>query len=57
MSDRPVILTGTAALFDAFLERASEEFGSNVVSREETFQRIDAWIEQHRGRGKAAAEH
>ena len=57
MGDRPVILRGTAAIFDAFLARAAEEFGSNVFSREETFQRIDAWIEQHRGRGKAAAEH
>ena len=44
-------------MFDAFLARAAEEFGSNVFSREETFQRIDAWIEQHRARARSAAEH
>jgi hypothetical protein len=56
MSDRQVILTGTAAIFGAFLARAAEEFGSNIFSREETFQRIDTWIEQNRGRVKSAAE-
>jgi hypothetical protein len=56
MSDRSVILTGTAAIFDAFLARAAEEFGNNCFSREEAFQRIDAWIEQNRGGVKEAAE-
>jgi hypothetical protein len=46
MTDRHIVLSGAAAHFDAFLTRAAEEFGNNSRSREETFRRIDAWIEQ-----------
>jgi hypothetical protein len=48
MERKQVVLAGAAKQFDAFLARAAEEFGSNAHSREETFRRIDAWIDRRR---------